>query len=223
MQVRALHDWELDCAEAVALQRTLSARVRVEPLPREPRWIAGADVHVRGAQATAAVVVLALPELRPEEVRTAARALRFPYVPGLLSFREAPVIAAACAELERAPDLLLVDGQGIAHPRRLGLASHLGLLLERPTIGCAKSCLCGQGPGPGQERGSWSALRAGDEVVGAALRTRARVRPVFVSVGHRITLQEAIGWVLATTGRYRLPEPLRLAHQAAGGGPMPSR
>jgi len=184
-----------------------------------PRFIAGVDISVKreGGQATGAVVILQYPELRVLEVKVIGGRLDFPYIPGLLSFRESPLMLAACQELTLVPDLILVDGQGIAHPRRMGLASHLGLFLDAPTIGCAKSLLCGQHEVPGEEPGSYAEIRDGEEVIGAALRTKPGVNPVYVSIGHKVSLESAIYWVLKCCRGYRLPEPARLAHLAAGG------
>jgi len=166
---------------------------------------------------TAAVVVLRYPELRVVGIKSVAGPLGFPYIPGLLSFREAPLILAACEELKLVPDLIIVDGQGIAHPRRMGLASHLGLFLNIPTIGCAKSLLCGGHEVPAEEPGSYAEIIDGGEIIGAALRTKLGVKPVYVSIGHRLNLESAIHWVLKCCRGYRLPEPTRLAHLAAGG------
>ncbi|HUT68422.1 MAG TPA: deoxyribonuclease V, partial [Dehalococcoidales bacterium] len=163
------------------------------------------------------VVVLSYPEFELVETRIVTDRIEFPYVPGLLSFREAPLILAACEELTVTPDLLMVDGQGIAHPRRMGLASHLGLFLDIPTIGCAKSRLCGSHEEPGNEAGSYAELLDNGEVIGAAVRTRTGVKPVYVSIGHKVDLSTAIRRVLECCRGYRLPEPTRLAHQAAGG------
>ena len=160
---------------------------------------------------------MSYPELKLMETRIIRGKLNSPYIPGLLSFREAPLILAACARLEVVPDLIMVDGQGIAHPRRLGLASHLGLLLNVPTIGCAKSRLCGRHEAAGIEPGSYAELVEGDEVIGEALRTRHGVKPLYVSIGHRIDLGHAIRMVIDCCRGYRLPEPTRLAHLAAGG------
>jgi deoxyribonuclease V len=153
-------------------------------------------------------------ELEQVETATAEQETRFPYIPGLLSFREAPVCLEAVAKLGCQPDLFMIDGQGVAHPRRLGLASHLGLFLDKPTIGCAKSRLIGKHEEPGSERGAYCLLRDGDETIGAVVRTCSRVKPVFVSVGHKCTLDDAIRITLACATRYRIPEPTRLAHQA---------
>jgi deoxyribonuclease V len=171
--------------------------------------------------ATGAVVVLEYPELRLTEVKLAQGRPDFPYIPGLLSFRESPLVLAACQKLTLTPDLILVDGQGIAHPRRLGLATHLGLCLNTATIGCAKSRLCGQHTALAMEPGIYTELVDRGETIGAALRTRLRVAPVYVSIGHRVDLETAIRWVLACCRGYRLPEPTRLAHLAAGGNLEP--
>ncbi len=213
-----LHAWDLTVVEAKETQARLAATVSRTGVVSEPRFIAGVDVSVsreRGL-ATGAVVVLEYPGLALVEVRAIGGELSFPYVPGLLSFREARHILAACETLETKPDMVIVDGQGIAHPRRIGLASHLGLFLDTPTIGCAKSRLCGRHDEPGAEPGSVADLVDDGETVGAVLRTRAGVKPVYVSVGHKIDLAQAVRWVLECCRGYRLPEPTRLAHQAAG-------
>ncbi len=214
-----LHSWQIDIAQALDLQRQLSAQVSRVSKPATPRFIAGVDVSVSKARgmATAAVVVLSYPELRVVETQVVNGTLDFPYVPGLLSFREAPLTLAACERLSITPELILVDGQGIAHPRRMGLASHLGLFLDTPTIGCAKSLLCGIHKVPAVEPGSYTEIIDGDETIGAALRTKLGVSPVYVSIGHKVDLQTAIYWVLMCCRGYRLPEPTRLAHLAAGG------
>jgi deoxyribonuclease V len=171
-----------------------------------------------------ALVILSFPSLEPIEQSVVEIAVSFPYVPGLLSFREIPVLLPAFAAVASAPDLLVVDGQGRAHPRRMGLASHLGLLFDIPTIGCAKSRLMGEFGPLGEERGSAAYLYDHEEIIGAAVRTRAGTKPVFVSVGHRIGLDEAIDWTLRLAPRFRVPEPTRLAHQAAAGRVLaPSR
>jgi deoxyribonuclease V len=223
-----LHDWNLSYAEARRVQGELAGRVRFVPLQKEPRLIAGLDCafSTDGKRIFAAAVVLRVSGFRPgraegpegfefEQVETvtAVQETRFPYIPGLLSFREAPVCLEAVAKLSRQPDLFMIDGQGVAHPRRLGLASHLGLFLERSTIGCAKSRLIGTFEEPSTGKGAWSPLLDGEEVIGAVVRTRSRVRPVFVSVGHRCTLEDAIRVTLVCAARYRIPEPTRLAHQ----------
>jgi len=184
-----------------------------------PRFIAGVDISADKAPgvATGAVVVLQYPELGVVETKVVSGKLNFHYIPGLLSFREAPLTLAACQELTITPDLILVDGQGIAHPRRMGLASHLGLFLNLPTIGCAKSLLCGAHQVPGVEPGSYAEVVDNGETIGVALRTKLGVNPIYVSIGHKIDLQTAIYWVMECCRGYRLPEPTRLAHLAAGG------
>lgn len=209
------HPWELSPAEAIALQKELRGRVVLEDQPGTWQLVAGIDVGVKGGVARAAVVVMELGTLRPVEQQVVEMPVTFPYVPGLLSFREAPVILAALAQLQHRPDVLLVDGQGYAHPRRLGIASHLGVILDWPTVGCAKTLLCGACAEPGPERGDFAWLYDGEEIIGAALRMRRRVRPVFVSVGHKIRLTSALDLVLRCGAGYRLPEPLRLAHHVA--------
>ena len=159
--------------------------------------------------------------MRLVETKVVHGRLNFPYIPGLLSFRESPLTLAACEQLEITPDLILVDGQGVAHPRRMGLASHLGLFLNTPTIGCAKSLLCGTQQTPGVEPGSYTEVVDNGETIGAALRTKLGVKPVYVSIGHKSDLENAIHWVLQCCQGYRLPEPSRLAHLAAGGSLKP--
>jgi deoxyribonuclease V len=201
------------------LQIRLAGQVSRDSEVINPRLIAGVDISVDRAAGTgtAAVVVLSYPELELVETKVVTDWIGFPYVPGLLSFREAPLILSACEKLTVTLDLVMVDGQGIAHPRRMGLASHLGLFLEIPSIGCAKSRLCGQHREPGSEPGSYADLIDNGEVIGAVLRTRAGVNPVYISIGHKIDLPAAIHWVLVCCKGYRLPEPTRLAHLAAGG------
>lgn len=213
------HPWSVAPAEAAALQRDLRRRLVLGPLRRPPRTIAGADISVPrfGRRAVAAVVVLSLPGLDVVEESLVAGELRFPYIPGFLSFREGPLLEEAFRALRRKPDLALFDGQGIAHPRGLGIASHLGLRLGLCTVGCAKSRLWGEETEPPWARGKWTPLRAPGrgEVVGAALRTRAKVKPVYISPGHGVDLEGAIAWTLAASPRYRVPEPIRAAHARA--------
>jgi len=219
MRVHHLHRWDLTTAHAVEMQLALASRVSRTDEVTSPRFIAGVDIsvdRVRGV-ARGAVVVLSYPELKIVETRVVEGKVDFPYVPGLLTFREAPLTLAAFERLDIAPDLILFDGQGIAHPRRLGLASHLGLLLDTPAIGCAKSRLCGSHQIPDLEPGSYADLRDGDEIIGAVLRTKLGVKPVYVSIGHKISLESALYWVTQCCRGYRLPEPTRLAHLAAGG------
>ena len=220
VEIRALHRWDLSIPEAIDTQRRLASQVVCSGGPGEVRTVAGVDISVlekgRHAPARGAVVVLSYPELEILEQSVVEAEVTFPYVPGLLSFRETPVLLEPLSRV-RKPDLLLVDGQGFAHPRRFGLACHLGLLLDVPAIGCAKSRLLGEHDEPDTAAGSQAPLRDGGEVIGAVLRTRDAVNPVYVSVGHRIGLMEATEWVLRCCRGLRLPEPTRRAHQAAGG------
>lgn len=219
MKIHALHYWDVSHGQAKALQVSLAKKVVTEGEDTNPHLVAGVDISSPDSRGVAqgAVVVLNYPELNLMEVKTVEREVTFPYIPGLLSFREAPLILAACEELSSVPDLVLVDGQGIAHPRRFGLASHLGLFLDVPTIGCAKSILCGAHELVGEKVGSYAELVDNGQVIGAALRTRIGVKPIYVSIGHKIGLSSAIKWVLNCCRDYRLPEPTRLAHLAAGG------
>ncbi|PLX88488.1 MAG: deoxyribonuclease V [Desulfuromonas sp.] len=215
MDFAPLHNWKVTPAEAVELQKQLADQVILQDcLTGQPALVAGADVSYRwhGEQFYAAVVVLSLPDLQPVAEATARGRVTFPYVPGLLSFRELPVLLKAFEELSVSPDLVLVDGQGIAHPRRLGLASHLGLWLGLPTIGCAKSRLCGEHASVGQRRGQQVPLYDKQEQVGVVLTTRDRVKPLYISPGHKIGLRRAVEQVLMCGGGYRLPEPTRQAH-----------
>src|ERR671938_9933 len=211
---KQLHDWKLTPREAVELQKSLRDRVKVTPLKKKVETIAGADISFNKFEPTvyAGIVVLRLPSLEVIEEVGVVSETKFPYVPGLLSFRETPSVLEAWEKLKTEPDAVMFDGQGIAHPRRVGIASHVGLLIERPTLGCAKSVLVGKYQEPGSERGSWSEMIDKGEVVGAAVRTKTNVQPIFVSPGHLIDLQGAIDLTLACNGGYRQPEPTRRAH-----------
>ena len=219
MKVKQLHPWAVSVAQAQDIQLRLASQVLRQNGLDTPKLIAGVDISAEGSSghARGAVVVLSYPELELAEVRLSMGKPGFPYVPGLLSFRESPLMLAACEKLALSPDLVLVDGQGIAHPRRLGIASHLGLLLDVPTIGCAKSRLCGKHDVVGEEVGATAELVDNDEVIGVVLRTHAGRIPVYVSIGHKIDLFSAVQWVLRCCRNHRLPEPLRLAHLAASG------
>ena len=219
MEVERLHGWQLSIPQALDVQRRLAAQVSRSSGVSAPHFLAGVDMSVGRAQgmATGAVVVLSYPELAVVETQVVQGRLVFPYIAGLLSFRESPLILAACERLSITPDLILVDGQGIAHPRRFGLASHLGLFWDTPTIGCAKSRLCGSHEVPGIEPGSYAEVMDRGETIGVALRTKLGVKPVYVSIGHKIDLETAVHWVMKCCRGYRLPEPTRLAHLAAGG------
>lgn len=202
--------------EAVELQKSLRERVRIAPLVGPIETVAGADISFNKFSPVvyAGVVVLRLPTLEVIEEVGVVSETKFPYVPGLLSFREAPSVLEAWAKLKIEPDAVMFDGQGIAHPRRVGIASHIGLLLNRPTFGCAKSVLVGKYEEPTPERGSWTPLvdPKNGETLGAALRTKTKVQPIYVSPGHLINLEDAINLTLRCDGGYRQPEPTRRAH-----------
>lgn len=219
MTIHPLHPWDLSAAEARDLQRELGMRVLTDrPLPPY-RTVAGADVsYDRFSPVLHAAVVVLDAGTREviERVGVMAKAT-FPYVPGLLSFREAPALLEAFRILKSNPDVVLCDGQGIAHPRRMGIASHLGLWLGVPTIGCAKSRLFGTYDEPGPRRGDRAPLAGRGEVVGSVVRTKDRVKPLFVSPGHLCDLESAVEVVMAMSGRYRLPEPNRMAHEYVNG------
>lgn len=214
MKIKQLHRWDLSPAEAVALQRELADQVDTRAPLTHCEYVAGADVSYGrfSSRFFAGVVVLRFADLQIVETKGAVRDTPFPYIPGLLSFREAPVLLEAFAQLEHEPDVIFCDGQGIAHPRRLGIASHLGLWLDRPTVGCAKSLLTGKFKDLGEVPGSVAPLMDRKEVVGQAVRTKKRTKPIYVSAGHRIDLASAVRLVLATCGGYRIPEPTRQAH-----------
>ena len=210
-------DWPASIEEARAIQEQLRHEVVTEGDPGPVRRIAGVDAHVSPSAGLtwAAIAVVDFPSLELEESALAAVPTRFPYVPGYLSFREAPAVLEALALLRTPPDLLMVDGHGIAHPRGVGIAAHLGVAAGLPSIGVAKSRLVGRFAEPGPGKGEHSPLFIGDEVVGTVLRSRERARPLFVSTGHRISLDRAVALVLACLTRYRLPEPTRLADRVS--------
>jgi len=217
MRVEELHGFDLSPAEARQLQGELASRVVTGPALGlgGVRYVAGADVSTEGDRAYATVAVLDFPGLSVVEVEGFEARLEFPYVPGLLAFREIPSVAGALRKVETAVDAVILDAQGLAHPRRMGLASHIGLYLDVPTVGCAKSLLVGRHEEPGLEKGSVADLVHREEVVGRVVRTRERVSPVYVSVGNGIDLSSAVELVLACCTKYRLPEPTRQAHNAA--------
>jgi len=215
-RTRKLHEWTLEPAAAIQLQRELAGQViRTDEIKGEVRLVAGVDMAINenNGQARAAVVLLEYPAMEIVERHVYEEPLRMPYIPGLLSFREIPCILGAFAQLRARPDLVMVDGQGIAHPRRLGIAAHLGLWIDLPTIGCAKSILTGHFDEQklGDEVGDWLPLLYKGETIGAALRTRSRVKPMIISIGHRISLETSLRYVLACGKGYRLPEPTRQA------------
>jgi len=208
-----LHEWTLVPGQAVALQKELAGRIILEDRLGEVQTVAGVDMAINelNGLARAAVVLLSFPQMEIIERHVYEEPLRMAYIPGLLSFREIPCILGAFARLKQTPDLVMVDGQGIAHPRRLGIAAHLGLWIELPTIGCAKSILIGTHQPVGDAVGDWEPLQDRGEVIGAAVRTRSRVKPMIISPGHRISLETSIRYVLACGKGYRLPEPTRQA------------
>ena len=222
MRVRQLHEWDISPTAAVALQRDLAGQLRLnQSLPESAvQTIAGVDLSppdTESGRVRGAAVVVAWPSLEVVEVSTAEGRADFPYVPGLLSFREAPILLDALAGLRTTPDVILVDGQGTAHPRRFGIACHLGLAIDVPTIGCAKSRLVGTHQQPAEPKGAWTPLEHGGDTIGAVVRTRTGVSPIYVSPGNNIDLESSVRWALACSPRYRVPVPTRLAHRAAAG------
>jgi len=210
-----MHRWSMSPKAAIRLQRRLADRIRIESFRRKVRRVAGVDVAFSpdGGRCVAGVVVYDLGTREVVEEQLAWRPVRFPYVPGLLSFREVPAVLAALRKIRLEPDVFMFDAHGVAHPRRMGLAAHAGLLIDRPAVGCAKSLLCGEYEGPPSKAGRYAPLLHRGEKIGAVLRTRDGVNPVFVSIGHRVTLADAIRIVMRCVTRFRLPEPARLAHQ----------
>lgn len=221
MKIHHQHDWDLTPQEAITLQQSLRQEIMTTDQLNPIQTVAGVDVgfEAGGATTRAAVVVLSFPSLQILERKVARRPTLFPYVPGLLSFREAPAVLAALETLEITPDLLLCDGQGTAHPRRFGIACHLGLLTHCPAIGVGKSLLVGKHPDVPDQKGAWVPLQHQAETIGAALRTRPGTKPLYISPGHRISLETAIDYVLRCTTKYRLPETTRQAHKLASDTP----
>lgn len=219
MPFKPLHRWDVTPAEAVQIQRDLSRRVIAEDRFGDIRTVAGVDVGFeQGGEVTrAAVAVLGFPGLEPLFESVARVPTTFPYIPGLLSFRELPAVLKALDQLPALPDMLLCDGQGLAHPRRFGIACHLGVVTDIPAIGVAKTRLVGRHEPPADERGAWSPLLDKGEVIGAVLRTRVGVKPLYISIGHRIGLESAVSLVMACSTRFRLPETTRRAHRLASG------
>jgi len=217
MMVAETHPWAVSVQDAFRIQKELTGKLLFEDDPDDPALVAGVDVAFSRTRDLlyAAIVVLEFETMKPVEVVSAAQQPVFPYVPGLLTFREGPVVLQAYEKLDRRPDLLMFDGQGIAHPRGLGLASHLGVLLDTPSIGCAKSRLVGDFKEPKQKRGAMRTLSLHRKKVGVVLRSKDNTKPLFVSPGHRITVETAVKRVLEAGRGYRLPEPTRLAHHEA--------
>lgn len=217
MKIETLHDWDLSPTAAIGLQREL-ASLLVSDIPLQLNnvdTVAGVDVSVKAGATRAAVVVMRLPSLTIMEVASAEREIAYPYIPGLLTFREGPVVVDAFRQLKREPDVVIFDGMGRIHPRRMGIAAHLGLWLGRPTIGCGKSHYIGEYELPGQDKGSCSPLTYKGQRLGIVLRTRTGIKPVYVSAGHLCDTDSAVTMTLACTTKYRLPEPIRAAHKAA--------
>jgi len=217
MIIHPLHDWQVTTTQAIEIQRELASKVVTRNETGAVQLVAGVDISGTNSNGIArgAIVVLEYPDLQTVEKVVMEEKLAFPYIPGLLSFREVPLLLSAFEKLESNPDIIMVDGQGIAHPRRIGLASHLGLFLDKPTIGCAKSRLCGSHEIVDNAAGSWTELFDNNEVVGAALRSKQRSKLLYISIGHKINLPMAIYWVVKCCRGHKLPEPTRLAHQAA--------
>jgi deoxyribonuclease V len=218
MQLQPRHPWDVSPARAVALQNELRGEVvSTQAIDLDAvRLVAGVDVSVKENRSNAAVVVMTYPGFQPVETVLAQRPTPFPYISGLLSFREGPVLEEAFEKLRTVPDVFLFDGMGIAHPRRIGIACHMGLWLGRPTIGCGKTLLCGRYENLGEEKGSAAPLVDKGETIGVALRTRTAKNPMFISPGHLADIASAAELVLRCSPKYRLPEPIRLAHNAAG-------
>jgi deoxyribonuclease V len=220
MKISQRHAWPLTVEEAIAIQQQLRGEIITSDQLKEPvQYVAGVDMgfEAAGTISRAAVAVLSFPDLQLQESAIARRPTSFPYVPGFLSFREIPAVLDALEKISTVPDLILCDGQGIAHPRRLGIACHLGLIVDIPTIGVAKSLLIGKHEEVPDSRGSWKPLINRGETVGAVLRTRVGTKPLYVSSGHRVSLATAIDYVLRCTPKYRLPETTRIADKLASG------
>jgi deoxyribonuclease V len=217
MKIHQRHEWPLTVEEATIIQNQLQPEVITEDQFTKVQYVAGVDMgfEEEGTVSKAAVAVLSFPDLQLQEQANARRPTTFPYVPGFLSFREIPAVLDALEKLSLTPDLILCDGQGIAHPRRFGIACHLGVLIDLPTIGVAKSWLIGKHEELPQEKGSWQPLQHRGEIIGAVVRSRTAVKPLYVSSGHKISLPTAIDYVLRCTTKYRLPETTRLADKLA--------
>ncbi|MCP9235686.1 deoxyribonuclease V [Lewinella sp. JB7] len=210
----ALHDWNLDPQAAVQLQKELRERIRLEPLPGPVKLIGGADIsfNLYSDIFHAAIVVLDYESLEVVESTYFTQTVDFPYIPGLLSFREIPTLLRAYEQLQQRPDVVMVDGHGIAHPRRMGIATHFGLVTGTPTLGCAKKILTGKFTAPGPDRGDASPIQAGSDTLGYALRSKPKVKPVFVSPGHLLDLAGALEIARHCLRKHKLPEPTRMAH-----------
>lgn len=218
MKISQRHTWQLTLDEAIAIQEQLQAEVITEDKFKEPvEYVAGVDMgfEAEGTISRAAVAVLSFPDLQVIETSLAYRPTTFPYIPGFLSFREIPAVLDALEKITTIPDIILCDGQGIAHPRRFGIACHLGVLVDIPTIGVAKSLLVGKHEIVPETKGSWQPLIHKGETIGAVVRSRTQVKPLYISSGHRVSLPTAIDYVLRCTPKYRLPETTRIADKLA--------
>ena len=215
MRIEKLHPWNVTTTEAAKIQMGLKERISQVDDFDKIEQVGSVDVNYKKgmAKATAAAVVLSFPGLEVLETRVVEGEISFPYVPGLFSFREIPLLIPALEKLKTTPSVMLVDGQGIAHPQRMGLAAHLGILMDIPTIGCAKSPLLGTHEEPSIEKGAYTYLYDQTEVIGAVVRTRTNISPVYISIGHKISLHTAVEVTLKCTPKFRIPEPLRTAHQ----------
>lgn len=223
MDIHRRHEWPTDAQSAIALQESLRSEIVLTDQLDPVEYVAGIDVGFedQGHTTRAAVAVLSFPDLELKERAIARRPTTFPYIPGLLSFREIPTVLDALEQLTLTPNILLCDGQGIAHPRRFGIACHVGLLTDLPAIGVGKSRLIGTHAEPGQEKGRWEPLYHQGDIIGAVLRNRTGTKPLYISPGHRLSLETAVDYVLRCTTRYRLPETTRFAHRLASGPPLP--
>jgi len=213
MKIKNLHDWDLSYQQARQLQTELATKISSKPLKIKPKIIAGLDcAFTKSGQIIAAAVLLSTKNYHQIETAYTIQPVKMPYIPGLLSFREAPACIEAIKKLKNIPDLFMIDGQGIAHPRKLGLAAHLGLFFDKPTIGCAKSRLTGSFTPPNAQKGSYTYLKDNkNQTIGAVLRTRTNIKPLFVSIGNKCSLKDVINITLSSAIKYRLPEPTRLA------------
>ena len=214
MKIRKIHSWSISPRKAILIQEKLLKKLRIEPLRKTPRLIASADASFDDNKVIGAVVVMRFPELKIVEQVKHKRRLYFPYIPTLLTFREGPVLLECFRALKENPDLVIFDGQGIAHPRKMGLATHLGIILGKPTIGCAKSRLYGSFRTPGYRKGNFCYLKDKNGAkIGAILRTREGVKPIFVSPGHMIDIENSVKVIMQCSGKYRIPEPIRMSHR----------
>ncbi len=215
MKLYQFHDWNINSGHAIAIQKKYSSKIITDGYPENVQRVAGIDLAFRDNIGIAAVVVLDFNTLEIIESVCACETVNYPYIPGLLSFREIPVIIKAFKKLQTIPDIIFTDGQGLIHPRRFGIACHLGLITQIPSIGCAKSLLCGTYTEVGEDKGDMCFVKHKGKRIGAALRSRSNIKEIFVSAGHKISLEKAVEFVMAVTTKYRIPEPARLADKFA--------